>query len=154
MSSETYDPTLPLLDEIASLKSALATVQDAYTKASLELMAMQRVQRVEPDDETTAMRQPDSDETQWNSLSTRPGRIDRCIYFDNPDHEARLGIARKMLPEDEAVKLAGEGDGLSVAQFSALVRERAMEVVSEVVGEGAGGMGGEVELKRAKPERT
>lgn len=76
------------------------------------------------------------DETQWNSLSTRPGRIDRCIYFDNPDHEARLGIARKMLPEDEAVRLAGEGDGLSVAQFSAVVRERAMEVVSEMVGEG------------------
>ena len=68
MSSETHDPTLPLLDEIASLKSALATVQDAYTKASLELMAMQRVQRVEPDDETTAMRQPDSDETRFGLL--------------------------------------------------------------------------------------
>ena len=68
MSPETYDPTLPLLDEIASLKSALAAVQDAYTKASLELMAMQRVQRVEPDDETTAMRQPDSDETRWEQL--------------------------------------------------------------------------------------
>lgn len=68
MSPETYDPTLPLLDEIASLKSALATVQDAYTKASLELMAMQRVQRVEPDDETTAKRQPDSDETRWGQL--------------------------------------------------------------------------------------
>ena len=67
MSSETYDPTLPLLDEIASLKSALATVQDAYTKASLELMAMQRAHRVEPDDET-AMRQPDSDETRWEQL--------------------------------------------------------------------------------------
>lgn len=81
------------------------------------------------------------DETQWNSLSTRPGRIDRCIYFDNPDHETRLGIARKMLPEDEAVKLAGEGDSLSVAQFSALVRERAMEVVSDMVGEGVGEVG-------------
>lgn len=81
------------------------------------------------------------DETQWNSLSTRPGRIDRCIYFDNPDHEARLGIARKMLPEDEAARLAGEGDGLSVAQFSAVVRERAMEVVSEMVGEGVAGLG-------------
>ena len=67
MSSETYDPTLPLLDEIASLKSALATVQDAYTKASLELLAMQRAHRVEPDDET-AMRQPDSDETRWEQL--------------------------------------------------------------------------------------
>lgn len=75
------------------------------------------------------------DETQWNSLSTRPGRIDRCIYFDNPDHEARLGIARKMLPEDEAARLAGEGDGLSVAQFSAIVRERAMEVLSEIIGQ-------------------
>lgn len=82
------------------------------------------------------------DETQWNSLSTRPGRIDRCIYFDNPDHEARLGIAKKMLPDDEAVKLAGEGDGLSVAQFSAIVRERAMEVVSEMVGEGGVGVSG------------
>ena len=67
MSPETHDPTLPLLAEIASLKSALATVQDAYTKASLELMAMQRVQRVEPDDET-AMRQPDSDETRFGLL--------------------------------------------------------------------------------------
>ena len=41
-----------------------------------------------------------------------------------------------MLLEDEAVKLAGEGDGLSVAQFSELVRERGMEVVSDMVGEG------------------
>ncbi len=75
------------------------------------------------------------DETQWNSLSTRPGRIDRCIYFDNPDHDARLGIAKKMLSDDEATRLATDGDGLSVAQFSAIVRERAMEVVSEMVGE-------------------
>jgi hypothetical protein len=43
--------------------------------------------------------------------------------------------------QDEAVKLAGEGDGLSVAQFSAVVRERAMEVVSEMVGEGVGEVG-------------
>ena len=39
------------------------------------------------------------------------------------------------------MKLAGEGDGLSVAQFSALVRERAMEVVSDMVGEGVGEVG-------------
>lgn len=38
MPTETPDPTLPLLAEIASLKSALATVQEAYTKASLELL--------------------------------------------------------------------------------------------------------------------
>ena len=68
MPTETPDPTLPLLAEIASLKSALAAVQDAYTKASLELLAMQRAHRVEPDDETTAMRQPDSDETRWEQL--------------------------------------------------------------------------------------
>ena len=65
MLTETPDPTL--LAEIASLKSALAAVQDAYTKASLELLAMQRAHRVEPDDET-AMRQPDSDETRWEQL--------------------------------------------------------------------------------------
>jgi len=68
MLPETPDPTLPLFAEIASLKSALAAVQDAYTKASLELLAMQRAHRVEPDDETTAMRQPDSDETRWGQL--------------------------------------------------------------------------------------
>ena len=67
MPTETPDPTIPLLAEIASLKSALAAVQDAYTKASLELLAMQRAHRVEPDDET-AMRQPDSDETRWEQL--------------------------------------------------------------------------------------
>ena len=67
MPTETPDPTLPLLAEIASLKSALATVQEAYTKASLELLAMQRAHRVEPDDET-AMRQPDSDETRFGLL--------------------------------------------------------------------------------------
>lgn len=68
------DPTLPLRAEIASLRSTLASVQDAYTKvqdaytkASLELLAMQRAHRVEPDDET-AMRQPDSDETRWEQL--------------------------------------------------------------------------------------
>lgn len=63
----TYDPTLPLLAEIASLKTALAAVQDAYTRASLELMAMQRVQRVERD-ETPTTSQPDSDETRWGQL--------------------------------------------------------------------------------------
>ncbi len=62
-----HDPTLPLLAETASLKSALAAVQDAYTQASLELMAMQRVQRVEPD-ETPTTSQPDSDETRWGQL--------------------------------------------------------------------------------------
>ncbi len=67
MPTETLDPTLPLLAEIASLKSALATVQEAYTKASLELLAMQRAHRVEPDDET-AMRQLDSDETRFGLL--------------------------------------------------------------------------------------
>lgn len=67
MPTETPDPTLPLLAEIASLKSALAAVQDAYTQASLELLAMQRAHRVEPDDET-AMRQPDIDETRFGLL--------------------------------------------------------------------------------------
>lgn len=62
-----HDPTLPLLAEIAPLKSALAAVQDAYTQASLELMAMQRVQRVERD-ETPTTSQPDSDETRWGQL--------------------------------------------------------------------------------------
>lgn len=55
------------VNEIASLKSALAAVQDAYTQASLELMAMQRVQRVERD-ETPTTSQPDSDETRWGQL--------------------------------------------------------------------------------------
>lgn len=75
------------------------------------------------------------DEAQWNSLSTRPGRIDRCVYFDNPDLEARIGIARTMVDEQEAVKLAADGEGLSVAQFSAIVRERAMEILSHTVSE-------------------
>jgi hypothetical protein len=67
MPTETHDPNLPLLAEIASLKSALAAVQDAYTQASLELMAMQRVQRVERD-ETPTTSQPNSDETRWGQL--------------------------------------------------------------------------------------
>jgi hypothetical protein len=70
MPTETHDPTLPLLAEIASLKSALAAVQDAYTQASLELLAMQRVGLVETgdtDSDETA-KQPDSDETRWGQL--------------------------------------------------------------------------------------
>ncbi len=67
MPTEAPDPTIPLLAEIASLKSALAAVQDAYTQASLELMAMQRVQRVERDDEATVS-QPDNGETRWGQL--------------------------------------------------------------------------------------
>jgi len=66
----THDPTLPLLAEIASLKSALAAVQDAYTQASLELLAMQRVGLMETgdvDSDETAT-QPDSDETRWGQL--------------------------------------------------------------------------------------
>jgi len=67
MSTETPDHT-HCLAEAASLKKALATtVQDAYTQASLELMAMQRVQRVERD-ETPTTSQPDSDETRWGQL--------------------------------------------------------------------------------------
>ncbi len=70
MPTETHDPTLPLLAEIASLKSALAAVQDAYTKASLELLAMQRVGLVEAgdtDSDETATK-PDNDETRWGQL--------------------------------------------------------------------------------------
>ena len=63
----THDPTLPLFAEIASLKSALAAVQDAYTQASIELMAMQRVQRVDRVEIPTTS-QPDSDETRWGQL--------------------------------------------------------------------------------------
>lgn len=67
MPTETHDPTLPLLAEIDSLKSALAAVQDAYTQASIELMAMQRVQRVDRVEIPTTS-QPDSDETRWGQL--------------------------------------------------------------------------------------
>ena len=63
----TQDPTLPLLAEIASLKSALAAVQDAYTQSSLGLTAMQRVKRVERDNEATAI-QPVNGETRWGHL--------------------------------------------------------------------------------------
>lgn len=66
MPTETHDHT-HCLAEIASLKSALAAVQDAYTQASLELMAMQRVQRVERDNEATTS-QPDNGETRWDQL--------------------------------------------------------------------------------------
>lgn len=70
MPTETHDPTLPLLAEIASLKSALAAVQDAYAQASLELLAMQRVRLVEAgdtDSDETAVK-PDNDETRWEQL--------------------------------------------------------------------------------------
>ena len=49
MPTETHDHT-HCLAEAASLKKALAAVQDAYTQASIELMAMQRVGRVEGDE--------------------------------------------------------------------------------------------------------
>jgi hypothetical protein len=71
MLPETPDPTLPLFAEIASLKSALAAVQDAYTEASLELLAMQRVGLVGADDtdsDETAAKPDNNDETRWGQL--------------------------------------------------------------------------------------
>ena len=66
MPTETHDHT-HCLAEAASLKKALTAVQDAYTQASLELLAMQRVQRVDRVEIPTTS-QPDSDETRWGQL--------------------------------------------------------------------------------------
>lgn len=65
------------------------------------------------------------DESQWNQLSTRPGRLDRCVRFDNPDLEGRLALARILLSEEKARQLAEAHTDLSTVQFQALCREAA-----------------------------
>lgn len=65
------------------------------------------------------------DEAQWNQLSTRPGRLDRCVRFDNPDLGGRLAIARMFLPESQARQLALAHTDLSTVQFQSLCREAA-----------------------------
>lgn len=65
------------------------------------------------------------DESQWNQLSTRPGRLDRCVRFDNPDLEGRLALARILLSEEKARQLAEVHTDLSTVQFQALCREAA-----------------------------
>lgn len=65
------------------------------------------------------------DESQWNQLSTRPGRLDRCVRFDNPDLEGRLALARILLSEEKAMQLAEAHTDLSTVQFQALCREAA-----------------------------
>lgn len=72
------------------------------------------------------------DESHWNQLSTRPGRLDRCVRFDNPDFDGRVAIGKFILPEDEAVRLAHEHTDVSVVQFQAICRERAFARVQDV----------------------
>ena len=67
------------------------------------------------------------DESQWNSLSTRPGRLDRCIRFDNPDDETRRSIAKMFLEEDEALEFASKYTDYSLVQFKTVCQDRALE---------------------------
>lgn len=64
------------------------------------------------------------DDTHWNQLSTRPGRLDRCIRFDNPDFVGRVEIGKLLLPEAEARDLAAQHDDVSLVQFQSLCRDR------------------------------
>lgn len=65
------------------------------------------------------------DESQWNQLSTRPGRLDRCVRFDNPDLEGRLALGRLYLDEAKARQMAEAHTDLSTVQFQAVCREAA-----------------------------
>ncbi len=72
------------------------------------------------------------DETHWNQLSTRPGRLDRCIRFDNPDLEGRIAIGKMLLNEAEAVMLAHAHEDVSLVQFQAICREAAFAKLQDL----------------------
>ena len=72
------------------------------------------------------------DESHWNQLSTRPGRLDRCLRFDNPDLEGRIAIGKLYLPEQDAKRLAHEHDDVSLVQFQALCRELAFAQIQDL----------------------
>lgn len=64
------------------------------------------------------------DDTHWNQLSTRPGRLDRCIRFDNPDFAGRVEIGKLLLPDADARELATLHDDVSLVQFQSLCKDR------------------------------
>lgn len=70
------------------------------------------------------------DESQWNQLSTRPGRLDRCIRFDNPDLRGRTELGKLVLPEERVAVLAQRHDDVSLVQFQAICREEAFSVLN------------------------
>jgi hypothetical protein len=72
------------------------------------------------------------DEAHWNQLSTRPGRLDRCIRFDNPDLEGRIAIGKMLLNEAEAVTLAHAHEDVSLVQFQAICREAAFAKLQDL----------------------
>ena len=73
------------------------------------------------------------DDTHWNQLSTRPGRLDRCVRFDNPDLAGRVAIGRLLLTDEAKIqRLAAEHVDVSVAQFHSICQEAAY---AEVQGE-------------------
>jgi hypothetical protein len=66
---------------------------------------------------------------QGESLSSRPGRIDRAIYLGNPDEECRRRIASRILDQypQYIEQVVTETEGRSSAQ----VQERCMEIALE-----------------------
>lgn len=73
------------------------------------------------------------DDTHWNQLSTRPGRLDRCVRFDNPDLAGRIAIGRLLLTDEAKIQqLAAEHVDVSIAQFHSVCQEAAY---AEVQGE-------------------
>lgn len=72
------------------------------------------------------------DESHWNQLSTRPGRLDRCIRFDNPDLQGRIDLGKLLLSEAEASTLAHKYEDVSLVQFQALCREIAFAQLQDL----------------------
>lgn len=78
-----------------------------------------------------ALGRPLEENGHWNQKSTRPGRLDRCIRFDNPNFSERLEIAKMLLPDQQAEALADQMADTSVAQFMEVCRERAFSRLEE-----------------------
>lgn len=78
------------------------------------------------------------DETNWNCLSTRPGRLDRCIRFDDPTPPERAAIAQlHRLDDAEVEDVVAATEGHSVAQLAAVCRERVAAMALRIVEESA-----------------
>lgn len=72
--------------------------------------------------------------------STRPGRLDVCVYFGKIDEQGRRSIAGRILPlinhdgnisytpADFLERLVAEGDGETGAQFTKRVADKALEL--------------------------
>ncbi|HEU0239098.1 MAG TPA: AAA family ATPase [Micromonosporaceae bacterium] len=129
-------PTLIFFDEVDALAPLRGQSTDGGTTDRVVASLLTELDGVEPMRNVVvigATNRPDL----VDSALLRPGRLERLVYVPPPDAAARAEILRaaaKSVPLDDDVnldELAGELDGFSAADCTALIREAALAAMRE-----------------------